>query len=115
MRKKTLLLTSVSAFPYLQKIISEAEKKYGLTDMDIVAVKNDYFGETVTVAGLLTAKDIMHTIKEESKNKKYGQVIIPSVMFNFCGYTLDGFSLQRICKATGFNIRTAETPEEIFV
>ncbi|NLL13967.1 MAG: DUF512 domain-containing protein [Fibrobacter sp.] len=114
LRKKTLLLTSVSAFPYLQKIISEAEKKYGLTDMDIVAVKNDYFGETVTVAGLLTAKDIMHTIKEESKNKKYGQVIIPSVMFNFCGYTLDGFSLQRICKATGFNIRTAETPEEIF-
>jgi len=114
-RKKTLLLTSVSAFPYLQRIISEAEKNYGLTDMDIVAVKNDYFGETVTVAGLLTAKDVINTIKRESKNKKYAQIIIPAVMFNFSGYTLDGFSLKRLCKVTGFNIRTAESPEEIFV
>lgn len=112
--RKTLLLTSVSAFPYLQKIIGEAGKKYGLTDMDIVTVKNNYFGETVTVAGLLTAKDVISTIKRESKNKKYAQIIIPAVMFNFGGYTLDGFSLQRICKATGFNIRTAESPEDIF-
>ena len=66
---KTLLLTSVSAFPYLKRIVSEAEKKYGLSDTDIVAVKNDYFSETVTVAGLLTAKDVISTIKRETKNK----------------------------------------------
>ena len=35
-------------------------------------------------------------------------------MFNFAGYTLDGFSLQRISKATGFNIRTAKAPEDLF-
>jgi putative radical SAM enzyme (TIGR03279 family) len=112
--RKTLLLTSVSAYPYLKRIISEAEKQYGVTEMDIVAVKNDYFGETVTVAGLLTAKDIISTIKRETKNKKYGQIIIPAVMFNFGGYTLDGFSLQRICKATGIDIKIAESPEEVF-
>ncbi len=113
-QRNTLLLTSVSAYPYLKKITSEAEKKYGLSDMDVVAVKNEFFGETVTVAGLLTAKDIISTIKRESKNKKYEQVIVPEVMFNFGGYTLDGFSLQRIRKNTGFNIRTAKSPEDIF-
>lgn len=112
--RKTLILTSVSAFPFWQKMAGEAMKKYLLSDIDVVAVNNNYFGETVTVAGLLTARDVISTIRRESRTSNYKQIFVPSVMFNFSGYTLDGFSMQRMRKATGLNVIAAETPEDIF-
>ncbi|HEX3019123.1 MAG TPA: DUF512 domain-containing protein [Chitinispirillaceae bacterium] len=111
---KSLVLTSVSAFPFLQKIVRDACKVQPSLDMDIVAVNNNYFGETVTVAGLLTAKDVIRTIKREAALKRYQQIFLPAVMFNYGGHTLDGFSLQRINKTTGLKIRTAESLEQLF-
>ncbi len=46
--------------------------------VDVVAVSNQFFGESVTVAGLLTVQDILATLKQ----RELGDIIVlPSVIF----------------------------------
>lgn len=116
-RKKHLVITSLSAFPYLNRILQEAHKcqpSYSV-EFHIVPVVNKYFGETVTVAGLLTATDILRAIKKELTNNDYDMVIVPRVMFNYAGSTLDGYSEERISNTAGIPLKVAETVENILI
>lgn len=107
----TLVLTGYSARPYLQKTL-DAVAPYINKNFDVHAVTNHYFGETVTVAGLLTAVDVIKKAKELIKHKQYDEVIIPKVMFNHAGYTLDGYSLNRVCKSVDLPVKIAGTIKE---
>lgn len=116
-RKKHLLITSQSAFFYLNKILQEAHKcqpSYAV-EFHAVPVVNKYFGETVTVAGLLTAKDIIRVIKKELSINDYDMVIVPRVMFNYAGSTLDGYSEERISNTIGVPLKVAETVENLLI
>lgn len=71
------IISGVSAFNELMDA-SKAIKKYNPNiNVDVIKIKNYYFGETITVAGLLTAKDII----EQTKDIKLGEyVLIPNNM-----------------------------------
>ncbi len=58
----------------------------------IIAIKNDFFGGNVDVAGLLTAEDIIR----QCSHIKAQQLIVPSVMFNDDGLTLDDKTITDI-------------------
>jgi hypothetical protein len=64
------------------------------------------------VAGLLTAQDVIKKIKGIKEKKKYREVILPKVMFNHAGYTLDGYSAARIGKSVNMPVKVAQTLEE---
>ncbi|MCL2182388.1 MAG: DUF512 domain-containing protein [Chitinispirillia bacterium] len=110
-KKRRLVITGCSALPYVKKVYGGIYPSAG-KDFDVVPVVNHYFGETVTVTGLLTAADVIKKIKESSSNTKYNEVILPRVMFNHCGYTLDGYSPARIAKSAGLAVRVVESVEE---
>ncbi len=95
-KKHYILLTSVSALPFLEMIIGELTQFIDHAAISVKPVKNRFFGESVTVAGLITAKDIINTVKNRSR--KAVTVIIPEVILNYNNYTLDGFSIDRISK-----------------
>jgi hypothetical protein len=71
----------------------------------VVAVPNAFFGETVTVAGLLTARDVMRAIR--ALRPRPSLAVIPSVMLNYRGYTLDGLSVNRMRKRLGIAVAAA--------
>ncbi|MCK9224136.1 MAG: DUF512 domain-containing protein [Candidatus Muirbacterium halophilum] len=77
-----------------EKILSEIIQKYCL-NINIIVVKNRFFGETVTVTGLLTAEDILRTIKGLEKNIP---IIIPDIIFNNDNLTLDGIKRKKFEK-----------------
>ncbi|MBN1128322.1 MAG: DUF512 domain-containing protein, partial [Chitinispirillaceae bacterium] len=104
MGKKYLLLTSVSAYPYVQAIAREAER-LGDIMAKVVPVKNRFFGESVTVAGLLAAREVIRTIRKETAVRRFSAVLLPAVMFNYRGFSLDGFSPKRLSKLAGVTIR----------
>ena len=62
-RKKYLVLTSVSAFEYMNRIMREMTIIFSGIRIDVLAVVNTFFGESVTVAGLLTAHDVIKSSK----------------------------------------------------
>lgn len=73
--RRVHVITGTSARPFFEKLIQQLEKVRGLS-IAVHIIENEFFGSTVTVAGLLTAQDIAHQIKDLQ-----GEVfLIPRVM-----------------------------------
>ena len=67
--------------------------------VDVVAVSNHAFGETVTVAGLLTVEDIITALQSQANNEV---IILPDEIFRGPkGLSLDDQAPSAIAKAVG--------------
>ncbi len=59
-RKRTLsIATGRLAYPCMERLTERIEEKYPNIRIHVYPVRNDFFGERITVSGLLTAQDIM--------------------------------------------------------
>jgi NifB/MoaA-like Fe-S oxidoreductase len=77
-RDKYTIITSVLGKKAIKPVIDDINQKQDSVKIEIAVVKNDFFGESVTVTGLLTAVDIENKLKNiDSKN-----IILPSVLLN---------------------------------
>ncbi|MCF8009457.1 MAG: DUF512 domain-containing protein [Halanaerobiales bacterium] len=83
------ILTSVLGKKAIEPVINDINKNQKKVRLEIEVVNNSYFGLTVTVAGLLTSKDLL---KKINKNK-YQNVIIPKVTLNDNDKFLDNISI----------------------
>ena len=98
--KELYFAVSQSANKVMKNIISELNKIENL-NCKIIELKNNFFGENVTVAGLITGNDLI----EQTKDKNIKNLIIPSIMLR--PYTtdfLDGLTVKDVEKATGSKI-----------
>ncbi|MBP5297555.1 MAG: DUF512 domain-containing protein, partial [Lachnospiraceae bacterium] len=51
------------AYPYIVRMAEKLEEIEPMLKADVFAIRNDFFGELITVSGLLTAQDIMAQLK----------------------------------------------------
>jgi NifB/MoaA-like Fe-S oxidoreductase len=51
--------TGAAAAPFIEKLLSMTAEKWYNTDCTVYAVKNDFFGHTVDVAGLVVGGDLI--------------------------------------------------------
>jgi putative radical SAM enzyme (TIGR03279 family) len=79
--------------------------------VDVVPVTNRFFGPSITVSGLLLARDVMETLR----NRGVGDVVVlPRNMFDADGLiTLDDVSREEMEEQLGVPVRVAETIDEI--
>jgi len=54
-----ILATGRLVAPLLQELVDEAEKKWHNLKVTVYPIRNDFFGETITVSGLVTGQDIV--------------------------------------------------------
>jgi NifB/MoaA-like Fe-S oxidoreductase len=101
------VITSVSAFPFV-RAVARAMAGPGV---EVAPVRNRFFGETVTVAGLLTARVVVASVRRSGRG--WGRVVLPSVMFNYRGVTLDGYTRGRIGRTLGMRVAAAGTAEDL--
>lgn len=93
--KKKTIVTSYSAYDMFVRLCDNF-KKENPCDIEVCKIKNNFFGEHITVAGLLTAEDII----EQLKDKDLGTVVLPKNVFRAEGdFTLDGKTFKDIKKA----------------
>jgi len=86
------LLTGVSAFRLIKKTVEGKLNLIPGLKIKVISVKNNFFGPTVTVTGLLTGVDILHTLKKE---KRLGDLILlPPNCINQDGLFLDDMTPQ---------------------
>ena len=94
---KLILATSVAA----QKAIVEIGRKLNKIknlECEVVAVKSEYWGKEITVAGLITSDDLVNSIKEVEGDL----VVIPSVMLKpYSEDFLDGNNLDYVKAKSG--------------
>jgi NifB/MoaA-like Fe-S oxidoreductase len=95
--------------PMMEQIAARLNRIEGL-NVRVLAVENQFFGETVTVSGLLTAQDVIPALR----NSGCTRAILPSVMFDYRGErTIDDVTPQQITAATGMPVAIAGEPDEL--
>ena len=91
-KKRILFATSFAAYDTI-KLISKKLNKIKNLKVDVVSVKSNYWGENITVAGLITSEDLILAIK----NMPCDIVVISSVMLRqFTQDFLDGKNLDYV-------------------
>lgn len=59
------VVTGKLAYPLIKKLCDKIGEKFVKTKIDVYEIRNDFFGETITVSGLLTGIDIVNQIKDK--------------------------------------------------
>lgn len=77
-KKRSLsLATGRLVAPILQELVEEMKGKYPNLEVHVYPIRNDFFGEDITVAGLITGQDILAQLKDE---KLGDYLLLPDVM-----------------------------------
>ena len=71
------LATGRLAAEYLQQVVEMIQEKYPNVTAHIYPIRNDFFGETITVAGLITGQDLKAQLTGQALGSR---LLIPSVM-----------------------------------
>ncbi len=71
-KKSVTIVTGVLAYDFIKSLADELCNKFSKLDINIVKVKNEFFGEKITVSGLLTGEDIINSLL----NSKIGDIIL---------------------------------------
>jgi len=108
---KIALITGVAFSEYLEEFVKRLRIIDGL-EVEIFSIKNRFFGDSVTVAGLLTGKDI---VKSLIGKLNADVLFIPDVMLKHgSDIFLDDVSLRDLGESLGIKVKPIEsTPEGI--
>ena len=64
------IATGCLAAPFLEKLAADFNRRYPDIQIGVRAIKNRFFGERITVSGLLTGQDIMEQLKDVPLGEK---------------------------------------------
>ena len=92
--RKVAVATGVAAYPLIKKLSALAEEKYVDLSVDVFEIKNSFFGEKITVSGLVTGQDLIKQLKGKITSEI---LLIPSSMLRSEGDVfLDDVSLSQL-------------------
>ena len=101
------LVTAALFAPTLRKTAREFAHLTG-TPVDVVAIKNERLGETITVAGLLMGRDVIDQLSPAALDPRRS-VVLPRIMFDHPeGVSLDDLSPMDIARAIGKPVALAD-------
>lgn len=65
------------AYPYLKRMIESLQRKYPNMQVHLYPIRNDFFGERITVSGLITGQDLIAQLKGQALGER---LLIPCNM-----------------------------------
>lgn len=93
------IATGVSAAPFLQKIVDMCREKCGNIIGNVYPVLNCFFGETITVSGLITGRDLIEQLKGRALGER---LLIPDSMLRAGERIfLDDVTVEQVEEALG--------------
>ena len=99
---KTVIATGTSAAPFIERLVALAKERFLSIDCDVKAIRNDFFGDTITVAGLVTGQDLVAQLKGCGA----ARVLIPECMLRFEGDRfLDDLTIEDVEQALGMRVQ----------
>lgn len=88
--------TGTLVHPYIVQIADKIREKFPNVRLDVYAVRNEFFGEDITVTGLLTGQDICRQLKNERLGNR---LLVPtSVLKSGEDIFLDDMTLKQLEK-----------------
>ena len=82
LQRTVTVATGKLAYPMLKEFAKEMMKEFPGLTVNVEWIRNDFFGETITVSGLVTGQDLIKQLKEKQETGLVlgDSVIIPSNM-----------------------------------
>lgn len=98
--------TGVAAYPLIKELAEIFQNRYNKSKIDVYEIKNNFFGHSITVAGLITGRDLIDQLKAEPLAK---DLAIPSVMLRSEGdLFLDGVSTDDVESELGVTLKVGD-------
>lgn len=109
-KKKLLTFTGIYFYPFLKKYTNRLFEKEKMKTLDVMPVENKFFGPSVTVAGLLTGRDVIKALLD--KIEGHEMILVPDVVLNEENKFLDDITLDDMEASLGIPAKKIDsTPE----
>lgn len=93
-QREISLATGRLMYPYIGKILEEIRKKFPNITTHLYAIRNDFFGERITVSGLITGQDLTGQLKGQPLGER---LLLPCNMLKIREPVfLDDFTLEEV-------------------
>ena len=114
LRKRSLsLVTGELAAPYLYALCLGIQMKYPNVKLRIHPIRNDFFGELITVSGLITGEDMMKQLKDETLGDK---LLLPiNMLRNEEDIFLDNVTVEELSKALQVPVNIVKSSGRDFI
>ena len=93
-QREISLATGRLMYPYIGKILEEIRKKFPNITTHLYAIRNDFFGERITVSGLITGQDLTGQLNGQPLGER---LLLPCNMLKIGEPVfLDDFTLEEV-------------------
>lgn len=100
------IATGYSAVGTIKSLAEAAEKRFNGLKCTVYAIRNDFFGESITVAGLITAQDLIAQLMDKELGE---ELLISSAMLRKdSDVFLDDLTITDVSRELGVTITSAE-------
>ena len=105
-KRKITAVSGEAAYPLISNIVDNLNFKWHNLECKVVAVKNNFFGGEITVAGLVTGKDIAEQLCGIDLGD---ELIVPSVMLRHeRDMFLDSMTVEQLSEKLGVKVRITD-------
>ena len=111
--RKVSVITGMAAYEHISSLASELQSRVEGLSVSVYPIVNNFFGERVTVAGLITGGDVV----EQLAGKDLGdELLFPSVMLRADGDVfLDDMTPEELSGRLGVGVRACESDGAKFI
>lgn len=103
--KRIGILTGTAADDYLNNLVTEIKQAYPLLELTVFPITNHFFGEAITVSGLLTGADILAQMKPRLAQNPCDLLLLPeNALRSGTDTLLDDWTLKTLGAALNVTI-----------
>ena len=114
--RRKLRITSATgalAAPFIKKYIDRIREKFPEVQAEVVTIRNEFFGENITVSGLITGRDLIAQLSGKELGDK---LLLPCNMLkNDEDVFLDDITLEEVSRKLNVEIVVVDESGEDFV
>ena len=101
------IATGASPYPIICQLAKRAMEKFPLLRCDVIKIRNDFFGETITVTGLITAQDLIAQLKGRDNGE---ELLISSAMLRRDSTVfLDDLTVEDVERELNIKVRSSQS------
>ena len=118
LKRTVTVATGKLAYSTVQEFADKLMRAYPGLAIRVFAIRNDFFGETITVTGLITGQDLMAQLKEkQAKGVDLGDTLLISAAMLRSGEQvfLDDITISQMEEALGLSVVIVESSGQDFV
>jgi len=112
--RRVSVVTGYAAYDHINGLCRDLQERVNGLDIRVYRIRNDFFGESVTVAGLLTGQDVAAQLAGEDLGD---ELLFPAVMLRADGDVfLDDMTPEQLSERLGgIPVRATESDGAVFL